>query len=210
MRVEHHDIATPERLAPDGAVEIIQALHPAAHERAQHDRRVLVKGRAEHRRDRQDDVPIDDPLVEDLAHLADPVVDVDFGAPQAQRRFTAHRHQMLALATLQAAVFDIAHLLWVATRQHLGHQAIIVGRLVARMGMLKRLPVVGKDLLEDTPVPQRVLPSSGRTELGGYDCCGAAVVPRFTRFVHPSSACTRAPSPASLILEPRGLPGPEK
>jgi len=30
-----------------------------------------------HRRDRQDDVAIDDPLVEDLAHLADPVVDSD-------------------------------------------------------------------------------------------------------------------------------------
>ena len=66
MRVEHRDIAPPERLAPDRAIEIIQALRPAAHERAQHDRRVLVEGRAEHRRDRQDDVPIDHPLVEDL------------------------------------------------------------------------------------------------------------------------------------------------
>ena len=79
MRVEHRDGATAERPAPDCAVEIIQALHPAAPERAQHDRRVLVKGRAEHRRDRQDNVPIDHALVEDLAHLTDPVVHGDFG-----------------------------------------------------------------------------------------------------------------------------------
>src|SRR5712671_8190627 len=81
MRVDHRDGATPERLAPDCAIEVIQALYPAPHQRAQHDRRVLVEGRAEHRRDRQDDVPIDDPLMEDLADLADPVVDVHFSAP---------------------------------------------------------------------------------------------------------------------------------
>src|SRR5437660_11694925 len=79
MRVEHRDGAPSERLALDGAIDIIQALRPTAHERAQHDCRVLVKGRAEHRRDRQDDMPIDDALVEDLTHLTDPVVHVDFG-----------------------------------------------------------------------------------------------------------------------------------
>src|SRR2546426_8947400 len=126
MRMEHRDVATLERLAPDVAIEIIQALHPAAHERAQYDRRVVVEGRAEHGRHRQDDVPIDHPRVEHRAHLAHPVVHVDFGTPQAQRRCAAHRHPMGALATLQAAVFDIAHLLRVATRQHLGHQAIVV------------------------------------------------------------------------------------
>ena len=155
-----------ERLAPDRTVEIIQALRPAAHERAQDNRCVLVEGHAEHRRDRQDDMPIDDPCMEHLADLADPVIDVDFGTPQAQRRFAAHRHPMGALATLQATVFDIAHLLRVATRQHLGHQTIVVGGLVAWMGVLKRLPVIGKDLLEDAPVwrgfdHHRVAPSWG-------------------------------------------------
>ena len=80
MRVEHGDITPSQCLAPDGAIKIIQALRPTAHERAQHDRRVLVKGRAEHRRDRQDDMPIDAPRMEGLAHLAHPVVDMDFGA----------------------------------------------------------------------------------------------------------------------------------
>src|SRR5712692_8777794 len=59
MGVEYCDVPTSEGLAPDGAVEIIQALHPTAHECAQHDRRILVEGRAEHRRDRQNDMPID-------------------------------------------------------------------------------------------------------------------------------------------------------
>src|SRR4030095_13143195 len=73
---------------------------------------------------------------------------------------------MLPLATLQAAIFDIAHLVRVPTREHLRHQARIVGRLVARMGVLKRLPVIGEDLLEDTPVPRRldqhwIAPSEG-------------------------------------------------
>src|SRR4029434_8551559 len=81
MGVYHGNVATPERLAPDVTIEVIQALRPTAHERAQHDCCVLVKGRAEHRRDRQDDVPINYALMESLAHLTDPVVDVDFGAP---------------------------------------------------------------------------------------------------------------------------------
>ena len=79
MRVEHRDVATLQCLPPDCAIEIIQALRTTAHQGAQHDRRVVVEGRAEHRRHRQDNMAIDDPLVEDLAHLADPVVDVDFG-----------------------------------------------------------------------------------------------------------------------------------
>src|SRR6266536_823262 len=76
MRVKYRNGATAERLAPHLTVEIVQALCPAAHERAQHNRRVLIKGRAEHRGYRQDDVPIDHPLVEDLTHLAHPVVGV--------------------------------------------------------------------------------------------------------------------------------------
>src|SRR5713101_6677837 len=73
---------------------------------------------------------------------------------------------MGALATLLAAVFAIPHLVRIATRQHLGHQIIIVGCLIARMGVGESVPVVGKDLLEDVPVPRgschhRVAPSGG-------------------------------------------------
>jgi hypothetical protein len=115
------------RLALDGAVEVIQALHPAAHQRAQPERGIVGESRTEHRRPRQDDGPLDDPLMEDLAPLTHPVLHVDLGTAQAQRRFTAHRHQVRALATLQAAVLHIAHLLGLPTRQHLGHQTIIIG-----------------------------------------------------------------------------------
>src|SRR6266581_7529108 len=141
----------PERLAPDLARKSVQALHPASHQRAHQHRGVLVEDRAKHRRDRQDDVPIDHALVQDLAHLADPVVHGDFGATQTQRRFTAHRYQVLALSALLASVFDVAHLLGVAAAEHLSHQVIVVGRLVTRVGALKRFPVIEKDLLEDTP-----------------------------------------------------------
>ena len=79
MGVEHRDVAPLERLAPNRALKVIQTLRPTAHERTQHDRRVLVEGGAEHRRHRQDDVPIDDAHVEDLAHLTDPVIDIHFG-----------------------------------------------------------------------------------------------------------------------------------
>jgi hypothetical protein len=71
MCVEHRDIAPSERLAPDSTLKIIQALGPAAHERAQHDRRVLVKSGTEHLGHRQDNVPRDHPRVEDLAYLID-------------------------------------------------------------------------------------------------------------------------------------------
>src|SRR5437016_10798459 len=72
VRMEDHDIAALEWLAFDGAVEIIQALDPTAHECTQHDRRVLVKGGAAHCRLCQNDVPIDDPFMEDLTHLTHP------------------------------------------------------------------------------------------------------------------------------------------
>ena len=79
MRVEHRDGAPLECLPLDGAGEIVEALRPAASQRTQHDRGVLGKGRAEHRRHRQDNMPIDDAFVEDLADLADPVIDIDLG-----------------------------------------------------------------------------------------------------------------------------------
>src|SRR5687767_14225509 len=63
---------------------------------------------------------------------------------------------MFALAALMTAVVEVTHFVGVATLKHVGHQAIIVRPLVTRMGMLKHGPVIGKDLLEDTPVPQDV------------------------------------------------------
>src|SRR5262249_17432785 len=101
----------------------------------------------------QDDMPINDAFVEHPADLADPVVHGDFGAAQAQGGFAAHRHPVLPLTTVQTAIFDVAHLRGVATGKHLAHQIIVIGGLIPRMSVLKHLPVIGKDLLKDAPVP---------------------------------------------------------
>ena len=154
MGGEHRDGTPSEWLAPDGAVDSIQALPPTAHERAQHDHRVLGKGHAEHRRHHQDARPVEDARVEDPAHLADPVLHGDGGAAPAQGGCPAQRHQMLPLATGLAAVRALAHLVWVATGQQRGAQALGIGRLLPWRSTLQRVPVLGNDLREDTPVPR--------------------------------------------------------
>jgi len=72
----------------------------------------------------------------------------------------------MTLPTMRATVVDIAHDLRVATPQHLFDQTIIVGGLVAGMGVLKVAPMIGKDLFEDAPIPgggrtHQVAPSWG-------------------------------------------------
>ena len=106
LGVEHHHGAPLEPLAPARALKIIQALHPAPHPGTQQDRGGGIEGGAQHRRDCEDDVARDHALVEDLASLADPVIHGDFGTPQAQRRLTTHRPQMLPLSTVQASICD--------------------------------------------------------------------------------------------------------
>src|SRR5688500_189860 len=132
MCVDYRDVTILEWFAPDLAIEVIQALPPAPHQLTQQDLSVLVEGGAEHVWHRQDDMAIDHALMQGLAHLADPVVHVDFGTPQAQRRFTAHRHEMLALTTVETSILDIAHLVGVAAIKHLVDETVIVGRVVAR------------------------------------------------------------------------------
>src|SRR5678815_672463 len=80
---------------------------------------------------------IDDAFMEHLANLAHPVVDIDFGTAQAQRRFTTHRDEMFTLATVETAVFDRAYLLGIPAPKHLVHEAIIVARIVARVDMFE-------------------------------------------------------------------------
>jgi hypothetical protein len=84
-RLDDHDRAAVERAATDPAEDVIQTPHPTAHARTQHRWRLLIKRFPEERRHGQDDMTVDDALVEHPAHLADPGVDIDFGAAQAQR-----------------------------------------------------------------------------------------------------------------------------
>src|SRR6266478_5390906 len=95
---------------------------------------------------------------------------------------------MLALAAVQTAILDVPHLCRIATREHLRHQTVVIGGLIARMGVLKRLPVIGKDLLKDTPVPGGCCKHPRPPSEGEWACDGAVVVPRLLRAVHSSSA----------------------
>src|SRR5215471_18062506 len=94
---------------------------------------------------------IDHALMEHLADLAHPVVDIDFGTAQAQRRFTTHRDEMFTLATVETAVCNRAYLLGIPTPEHLVDEAIIVACVVARVDGFEPVPVLGKDLFKDVP-----------------------------------------------------------
>src|SRR5262247_3974716 len=94
---------------------------------------------------------------------------------------------MLALAAVQTAILDVPELCRIATREHLRHQTVVIGGLIARMSVLKRLPVIGKDLLKDTPVPGGCCQHPRLPSEGGWNCDGAVVVPRLLRAVHSSS-----------------------
>src|SRR4029434_1842917 len=95
---------------------------------------------------------IDDALCQHPSDLSDPVVDVYFGTPQAQRRLTTHSDAMGPLSTVQTAVDDIARLFRVPTSEHFLDEAVIVRPLVARIDAGEPVPVLGKDLFEDVPV----------------------------------------------------------
>src|SRR5437879_2658702 len=106
-----------------------------------------------------------------LADLSNPIVDIDFGTSQAQRRLATHRHHMLALATMLTAIVDIAHLVGMTAAEHLVHETIIVAGIVARVDVFEPLPVLDKDLLEDVPVLRRlchhqIAPREGIRRLG--------------------------------------------
>jgi hypothetical protein len=60
---------------------------------------------------------------------------------------------MLALTTVETSVLDIAHVVGITAVEHLLHEAVIVRRVIARAQLFKPLPVIGKDLFEDAPVP---------------------------------------------------------
>src|ERR1041385_3663888 len=100
---------------------------------------------------------------------------------------------MLPLATVQTAILDVPDLFWIATREHLCHQVVVIGGLIARMGVLKCLPMIGKALLKDTPVPGGCCKHPRPPSEGGWDCCGVVVISQLLRTVHSSSAFTRHP-----------------
>ena len=150
---------------------------------------------------------IDDALMQHVADLADPVIDVDFSAAQAQRRFAAHRDEMFTLSTVETPVFDIADFLRISAPEHLLHQASIVARIVARVDALEPVPVFGKDLFKDAP-RWRGFCHPQAASLQGVGLCVVALVSHVTPTkAIPSSTRTEIRFPTSLALEPQGRKG---
>jgi hypothetical protein len=106
---------------------------------------------AQHRRQGENGVPIDDTLMEPVTDLADEVVDIDFSASQTQSRLTAHGDDMTALSTVEASILGISDLFRVSTGEHLLDEFIIVDAIITRVISLKSLPMIFEDLFEDTP-----------------------------------------------------------
>jgi hypothetical protein len=142
---------------------------------------------------------IDPALLEPLADVADPVVDVDFGAAQAQRRFTAHRHALLALASWQTALCDITHLLWGPTREPLVDEAIIVALGIARREAFTSVPVLANALFEDIPV-RRGICSHQAVPSWGMGLYVVTLLSHVSPAQSPpaSACCTEVRSPTSL------------
>jgi hypothetical protein len=114
---------------------------------------------------------------------------------------------MLPLATIQAPIFDIPHLLRVPTPEHLVHETVIVALIIARIDAFKPVPVLDKDLLEDVPVPRGFCNHQGAPSWGVRMCAVQLFYHTLAAQSTSSSACTGGGSPTSLPFEPRGLQG---
>ena len=94
---------------------------------------------------------VDNALMKPLADVADKVIDIDFGASQAQSRFTAHGDEVFALSTIETSVVEVADLLRIATAKHLLYKLVIVSFIVKRIELFKFIPVILEYLFEYIP-----------------------------------------------------------
>jgi hypothetical protein len=97
---------------------------------------VVIEGVPQDVGEGEDGMPIDEALMKPLADVADKVIDIDLGTSQAQRRFTAHGNEVLALSTIEASVVEVADLLRIATGEHLVDQLIIVSGIITGIELL--------------------------------------------------------------------------
>ena len=80
----------------------------------------------------------------------------------------------MARFALEAAILEIAHLVWVAAAQHFVHEIIIIAGIVARIDVFEAFPMLDKDLFEDigglaSLCQHQSAPSEGM-ELEGMEC----------------------------------------
>ena len=97
--------------------------------------------------DSQDNVAIGDPREEASADEIAPAVGIDFGAGEAEARFTG-KGNAACFAARQAAILGKAHGVGIATVEHFLDNLVEILSGVAGIGSLKGCPVFAKDALE--------------------------------------------------------------
>lgn len=195
MRREHAEGAPLAGLATDPAPDLSQAGAPPPHAGAPYHLGVRRKRGPSERGHGPHPRAIAAARMEHRAALAPPGVPIDLGTAPAQGGLTAHRDDMVALATGQTAGCARAYLFGMPTPEHLGHETIIVARMVARVDGFAPVPVLGTDLCEEGPGRR----SGCKPQAASLRRIGLW---RVTRLEHieltpstPSSACSRAPPP---------------
>src|SRR4051794_13287228 len=114
---------------------------------------------------------------------------------------------MGALPAIQTPVFDIAHLLGITAPEHFVHEAVVVGRTVARVDACKPVPVLSKDLFEDVPLLRGSSQHQGTPSWGVRICAVQLLYHASPTQSTLSSAYAGAHSPTALTLVLRGLQG---
>ena len=125
MRLDHDTRATPEGLAAPWTKESVPAVHSARPARTEPRFGMRIKGWSQDIRHGEDTMPIDDPVMEPLPNLSPPLVDLDPGTSQTQRRLPAPGNTMFALTTMETAVCAIASLVRMPAPEHCVDKGIV-------------------------------------------------------------------------------------
>ena len=97
--------------------------------------------------DSQDNMAIGDPWEEAAADEVDPTVGIDFGAGEAERRFTSKGNAACFTAG-QTAILSIAHSFGIATVEHFLDDLVVIFCGIAGIGGFECWPVFAKNTLE--------------------------------------------------------------
>jgi hypothetical protein len=207
LGLHHHGVAAFERPTTETTKDRIETAHATWHEGTQHHWCVALTACPSHCRYGPDHVTIDHALMPHLADLSDPMVNIDFGASQTERRLATHRDEVLPLATMLTVLLDIAHLVGMAAVEPLVYETVLGAGMVARGDVCAAIPVIDKDLFEDVGGLSRcchhqIAPSQGVGLLG---------IERFSHVSRsastPSSVFTGAPAHPLSRPEATGISG---
>jgi hypothetical protein len=103
---------------------------------------------------------IRDPLIERLANMGHPLIDVDLTAGQTEATLTAKCNAFLLQAML-THIGDVAGG-WLPTPQHLLDDRLYLRLLVTGIALLEGLPVIAEDLLKGRSIDPLSVVCHGR------------------------------------------------